>query len=204
MESWETRRAFNGISSVSLFLKRFVVWDLFSLRNHPDEFCSFSPCKQVEDEENEADENDESEGDENLRLWEELHFHDFSIPTITWKWKKQGIKSHYKKFDSKKSSQRMDWGMTHKSHFMLYIFFGISVLSLGHKINRPIPEAGSALHGTTWALPCLGHGSRDWMDQTVNSQNHSSHVMKGAFFGQTFSWYGFHSTMKLRDVKFEY
>ena len=28
----------------------------------------FSPCKQVEDEENEQDENDESGGEENLRL----------------------------------------------------------------------------------------------------------------------------------------
>lgn len=43
-------------------LKRFVVW------------IFLSPCKQVEDEENEQDENDESGGEENLRLWEELHF----------------------------------------------------------------------------------------------------------------------------------
>lgn len=75
------------------------------------------------------------------------------------------------------------------------------VLSLGHKINRPIPEAGSALHGTTWALPCLGHGSRDWMDQTVNSSKSFLTCYEGAFFGQRFSWYGFHSTMKLKDVK---
>lgn len=149
----------------------------------------FSPCKQVEDEENEQDENDESGGEENLRLWEELHFHEFSIPTITWKWKKKGwLSKVIMQFDSKKSSQRMDWRMTHKSHFMLcfFLYFLIEkpgpVLSLGHKINRPIPEAGSALHGTTWALPCLGHGSRDWMDQTVDSSKSFLTCYEGSLF----------------------
>lgn len=74
------------------------------------------------------------------------------------------------------------------SHFMLcfFLYFLIEktgpVLSLGHKINRPIPEAGSALHGTTWALPCLGHESRDWMDQTVDSSKSFLTCYEGSLF----------------------
>ncbi len=73
--------------------ERFVMWDFFFLSEiiRMSSDCCFFPCEQVEEdeeaEENEEDENDENEepgGEENLRLWEKFHYHEFLIPAITW------------------------------------------------------------------------------------------------------------------------